>query len=597
MSSFQLPTAPLAMELPIDLYRTQLPPRVPHPSHRHGAPAGPWPFLDLDSEIDTAQFERPRQRFTQDLSQAIWTNYPHGLFPNWSLAQQEKSGITRIVRRASREPCTVYEVDVLNDGRFAGGPSVAVSSSNAAEYWEKLKEDRNPETRLRALFIDNLNGPVLQMLGTAYNIEPFFFSSSLNWIPSRYQEAVDEGDHITLTLTFIRSMINPTTMPNSPTSSFAPTVPTLQSADQVIDTHAPLGLSATNHILLPDILAIHMVRSPDGSTIISYHPPHTHQTTTAQTLRNRLLAAGQSVYWNKIFKNTVESDPTFVLLALLWYPLYAFDEALEALYTHICWLETRVMGITDMNLTQQLHVVRAHLLHYASLLEDFRKTVVFVADTPNPLLGRSSHLPEEQILLVQELMRRESSNLLNEIARLEQNRSMQDNRLKNVMNLAFSTVALEDSRTMRRLTEAAVHDSAAMKQISYLTMFFLPATFAATVFGMNIQELTHDTSGTLVHYIYVAIPLTLVTIWIIVAFQHRNRDPQNLIHDDSEESWWSFWHRFSWPILSIRRGFERSATLRSAKRSRSKSRSRAASNATNAPMSRPTSRVFHAYGP
>jgi Mg2+ and Co2+ transporter CorA len=32
---------------------------------------------------------------------------------------------------------------------------------------------------------------------------------------------------------------------------------------------------------------------------------------------------------------------------------------------------------------------------------------------------------------------------------------------------------------MQRMTEAAVRDSEAMKQISYLTMIFLPATFVA----------------------------------------------------------------------------------------------------------------------
>ncbi|KAG1756101.1 hypothetical protein EDB19DRAFT_1664722, partial [Suillus lakei] len=29
-----------------------------------------------------------------------------------------------------------------------------------------------------------------------YNIEPFFFSSSANWIPSRYQEGAITGDSI-----------------------------------------------------------------------------------------------------------------------------------------------------------------------------------------------------------------------------------------------------------------------------------------------------------------------------------------------------------------------------------------------------------------
>lgn len=59
---------------------------------------------------------------------------------------------------------------------------------------------------MRALFVENMTKDVMQMLGTKYvhrsievtqsqtlyryNIEPFFFSSSTNWIPSRYQESM-----------------------------------------------------------------------------------------------------------------------------------------------------------------------------------------------------------------------------------------------------------------------------------------------------------------------------------------------------------------------------------------------------------------------
>jgi len=64
---------------------------------------------------------------------------------------------------------------------------------------------------VRSLFVDDLTEPVLKMLGTKYvllcarllalmdlmhryNIEPFFFTSSVNWIPSRYQEALSHGE-------------------------------------------------------------------------------------------------------------------------------------------------------------------------------------------------------------------------------------------------------------------------------------------------------------------------------------------------------------------------------------------------------------------
>ena len=43
---------------------------------------------------------------------------------------------------------------------------------------------------------------------------------------------------------------------------------------------------------------------------------------------------GQSVYWQNIFQKS--PDPTFVLLTFIWHTVYAWDEALEDLYNHIC---------------------------------------------------------------------------------------------------------------------------------------------------------------------------------------------------------------------------------------------------------------------
>ena len=54
---------------------------------------------------------------------------------------------------------------------------------------------------------------------------------------------------------------------------------------------------------------------------------------------------------------------------------------------------------------------------------------------------------------------------------------------------AFSSVNAEDSRHMSYLTETSLKDSAAMKQISYLTMVFLPASFAAVSNILKISRL------------------------------------------------------------------------------------------------------------
>ena len=83
-------------------------------------------------------------------------------------------------------------------------------------------------------------------------------------------------------------------------------------------------------------------------------------------------------------------------------------------------------------MTQELHVIRAHHLHYAALLQDLRKSVVFVQTTINPALD--SLTPEDRDSSLR-LLNRECDNLLDEVSRLEREREMQERRLGNVMHL------------------------------------------------------------------------------------------------------------------------------------------------------------------
>ena len=101
--------------------------------------------------------------------------------------------------------------------------------------------------------------------------------------------------------------------------------------------------------------------------------------------------------------------------------------------------ETRAIRTNESALTQELHVIRAHLLHYTNLLEDFRKSVQFIKDTPNPAMDSDSAAAEKEAS--RNLLNRECDTLLSEISRLEMARGMQNKRLKNVMNLvSISTI-------------------------------------------------------------------------------------------------------------------------------------------------------------
>jgi len=261
--------------------------------------------------------------------------------------------------------------------------------------------------------------------------------------------------------------------------------------------------------------------------------------TTAPYLHERIRFAGQSVYWQSMFQKS--PDPTLVLLIFIWHTIYAWDEALEHLYEHICWLEGRVITTAEMPITRELHAIRAHHLHYISLLDHYAKHINFIKNTPNPAMDG---INDEDRIKSSKLLMRECDTLLVEVERLHKELGTQEKRLKNVMDLVFSSVNITDSRSIRDMTAIAVRDSAAMKQISYLTMIFLPASFAATVFGMNVVEINPQ-GGTartnLSQYIALTLPITFLTAWVIIAFQSKHIFPKGT----------SFYKRLGWPIFII----------------------------------------------
>jgi Mg2+ and Co2+ transporter CorA len=435
----------------------------------------------------------------------------------------------RIVR-----PCVIYGIDVTSDGQFKpreqGLYRVEVSEEKENEFWSKLQEEVRKNIRVRVLFVDNLSKSVLKMLGTKYNIEPFFFSSSTNWIPSRYREEVRHGvgDHITVILPFIRT--------TEKKQKAHPSLPELNERKHNIDVTTPLNLHG-EHVLLIDLLAVHMIREKNSSTIITYHPP-LHDRTTAGRLCQVMERAGGSLYWNKIFM--ASEDPTFFFLVILWYALYAWDETFEVLYNRIKDLEV-ILNASDFaamaDLNHSLHSIEAHLLQYQTLLHDFEKSVAFVKETPNPAMEDSGNRS-----ITEELMQRECKNLLSEVDRLHRRCEMFISRLKNAIDLAFATLNIEDSRQTHRLTRATLRDSAAMKLISYLTMVFLPASLTASVFGMNVREIAPGTLETITRYVWVTLTLTSITTWIVIALQSYST-----IHKPGA----SMWQRAAWPAFFL----------------------------------------------
>ncbi|KAH6876667.1 hypothetical protein BKA70DRAFT_236118 [Coprinopsis sp. MPI-PUGE-AT-0042] len=314
--------------------------RRPAPSYRHGTPSSPWPFLDAGDEVDEQRLRNPEDHrpflarpcvhnntATPSQENPCWCKYPQSKYPNWTPAQQQKSRIWPYLLQAKHQRWKAYYVDVQEDGVFMPTASKHVSESVRSQnsQWGFMTEKRPQQSRARVVFIDSWAGYAMQMFGTRYNIEPFFFSSTINRIPSRFQSNIEpeKGDQITLTLTFMRSIPCPTGggmaqdhSTNSTASLEEHSTLLLHPPRHVIDTQAPLLLNSPSakFRLISDFLAVHMVRQRADSTIISLHEG-TQDSTTAEVMHERFHLCSKSVYWSSIFKAT--GDPTCLLLCFL----------------------------------------------------------------------------------------------------------------------------------------------------------------------------------------------------------------------------------------------------------------------------------------
>ncbi|KAF7327766.1 hypothetical protein MKEN_00356300 [Mycena kentingensis (nom. inval.)] len=162
------------LEAQLDTPRRRAP-----PSHRHNSPSAPWPWINLHDEIDQVQLNSGASAHSAVLRP-------------FDMRGQVLERIQKAVND-NRSPATIYYVDVDNKGVFTdSGKFVSTDPSETLEedahvapeerLWRQLvneDRERSSTVRVRALFIDAMSGTMLQQLGAKYNIEPFFFSSSL----------------------------------------------------------------------------------------------------------------------------------------------------------------------------------------------------------------------------------------------------------------------------------------------------------------------------------------------------------------------------------------------------------------------------------
>ncbi|GLB34418.1 hypothetical protein LshimejAT787_0113020 [Lyophyllum shimeji] len=448
---------------------------------------------------------------------------------------------------------TVYQINV-----WVGGKLQALRTDYHAIY--------PGETLGKFLFVGNLTEPLLDELKAKYIMDPEYFQACTDMTVS---QSIDKPSRETSTEDHIRF-----------------TLPFLRSSDKSSGTAWAGSAGDPFDQIDFDHLGIYFIRSELNSTIVTICS--SFNTDTASSLcdiYHWVARTGEDIFRNDI------KDPTFLIFPIAWYAVYAWSDALERLYSYLDTLESAILESPSVRLTQRFHAIRMHLLNYSTLLQDLRKAVDFVRSHPNPhnpLLfsgqasraetgnlrfrdidihdavfniydnasnftfsdarlfnstfnvvrtpegdsERETHLrtDEQRYLKEQMMFELECKNLAAEIARLEESIASRNDRIRDVMNMVFSHVTITDS--------------AAMKQIAWLTMFFIPATFVAGIFGMNVTGIGVGVTP-LSSFIKTAVPFTVITIWILGALLPNTGAEKPLLQ------------RLFWPLMFLVEGIRK----------------------------------------
>ncbi|KAL0946338.1 hypothetical protein HGRIS_012576 [Hohenbuehelia grisea] len=242
-------------------------------------------------------------------------------------------------------------------------------------------------------------------------------------------------------------------------------------------------------------------------------------------LPDSLASCCKGIYWQSRWVSVCEDDEQsgntdrywMLLFLVFWYVIRRWDEAIEASSRFLGLLEVR----PNINFMRRLHYIQAHLLQSKGPLSDVERSLRHLMDLFSTK-GKLAVIPCLDSRVYGEL-----ELLLAEAKRLERRRELCSDRVNNCLTLLYNDATIQDSGDMRQLT--------------YVTTAFLPATFLAGVFGIN--SLAFHEHTILKTYIVSSIPLTLGTVWILVMAQIRHWFPN--IH---LQPWYM---RILWPLLVL----------------------------------------------
>ncbi|KAH7070305.1 hypothetical protein FB567DRAFT_554807 [Paraphoma chrysanthemicola] len=224
-------------------------------------------------------------------------------------------------------------------------------------------------------------------------------------------------------------------------------------------------------------------------------------------------------------RSTLVESPILVHSMLISMHLPSWQEYLEYHETLLLKLDMKSacsvleQPLVTYDTLKSVREVEKNILPVSPLLTTFEELVDCLQEATRiftQVNGRN-----EDILAIMETafttMRRESSSYKLQAMYMQTRAQMTAQSVLDSLNLGFQKLAQDQSRNTFIMARFAREDSVAIRAITLVTSFYLPFSFVATMFGMNLVDFDLDTRNLLVSnqfwlYFLVSIPLTAVTL-------------------------------------------------------------------------------------
>ncbi|KAH7076862.1 hypothetical protein BKA63DRAFT_291670 [Paraphoma chrysanthemicola] len=256
-------------------------------------------------------------------------------------------------------------------------------------------------------------------------------------------------------------------------------------------------------------------RNPRRSVLFIIHPSpsarfknYLHQVLQQPQARFRLL-----------------SNPMLIHSMLISTHLSSWRDYLEYHETQLLQLDMKpactslTQSLVTFDTLKEVRAVEKNILPLEPLLASFDRLMVDLEEV-NKVFSEASGAEDSTCAIIQAALnqfRRDATSYRGQVLFLNRRAQSTAQSVLDVLNLGFQQLAQSQSKNTFSMARSAREDSIAIRAITLVTSLYLPFSFVASMFGMNLVDFDTESRNIVLSnqvwlYFVISVPLTALTL-------------------------------------------------------------------------------------